>query len=200
VDSGVWYRFSVKVRDSGMPDEPLWESFFEPPEVLRLLAFPSVGDVVDFGCGYGTFTLAAARLTIGTVYGIDIDPEMVRVTAARAQEAALHNVRAFERDFVGAGSGLPPQTCRYAMLFNILHAEDPLRLLKAAYEVLSPGGLVAVTHWVADPCTPRGPALEIRPTPPQCQEWMKAAGFDLPSLVVPLPPYHFGLVGLRPAA
>ena len=177
----------------------MWESFFEPSEVLRLLAFPSVGNVVDFGCGYGTFTLAAARLTIGTVYGIDIDPEMVRTTATRAQQAALHNVRAIERDFVSTGSGLPPETCSYAMLFNILHAQEPLGLLQAAREVLCPGGLVAVAHWIADPCTPRGPALWIRPTPPQCQQWMKAAGFDLPGPVVSLPPYHFGLVGLRPA-
>jgi len=188
----------MKVRDSGMPDKTLWESFFEPREVLRLLAFPPAGDVVDFGCGYGTFTLAAARLTTGTVYGIDIDPEMVRVTAMTAREAALHNVRAIERDFVSTGSGLPAETCSYAMLFNILHAEDPMGLLKAAHEVLSPGGLVAVVHWIADPATPRGPALEIRPTPQQCQQWIKAAGFDLVSPVVSLPPYHFGLVGLRP--
>jgi len=188
----------MKVRGSGMPDQSMWESFFEPRKVLQLLACPSVGDVVDFGCGYGTFTLAAATLTIGTVYGIDIDPEMIRVTAVRARDAGLHNVQAIEWDFFIQGAGLPVQSCRYAMLFNILHAEDALGLLKTAYEVLSSGGLVAVIHWIADPRTPRGPAMEIRPTPQQCQQWMQATGFDLVNPVVPLPPYHFGLVGCRP--
>jgi len=128
-------------------------------------------------------------------YGLDIDPEMVRATAARARNAALPNVRAVERDFVSNGSGLPAESCGYAMLFNILHAEDALGLLQKARETLRPGGLVAVIHWIADPGTPRGPPLQIRPTPEQCRQWMQAAGFDLTSDVLALPPYHFGLVG-----
>lgn len=187
----------MKVRDSGMPDRIQWESFFEPTEILELLSFPVAGDIVDFGCGYGTFTLTAATLTVGTVYGLDIDPEMVRATAQCAAEAGLQNVRVLERDFVSRGAGLPSDSCSYAMLFNILHAEDALGLLQKAYEVLRPGGLVAVIHWVSDPGTPRGPPVEIRPTPQQCGEWMQAAGFDLAGPVVQLPPYHYGLVGRR---
>jgi SAM-dependent methyltransferase len=187
----------MKVRDSGMPERVLWESFFEPTEILELLSLPVAGDIVDFGCGYGTFTLTAATLTRGTVYGIDIDPEMVRATARGAREAGLNNVQAVERDFVSRGSGVPPDSCSYAMLFNILHAEDALGLLGKAHEILCPGGLVAVVHWIADPGTPRGPALEIRPTPQQCQQWMQAAGFELAGPVVQLPPYHYGLVGRR---
>jgi SAM-dependent methyltransferase len=186
----------MKVRYSGMPDQLLWESFFQPREVLRLLsAGPTTHDIVDFGCGYGTFTLAAATLTSGTVYGIDIDPQMVQATAVRARDAALHNVRAVERDFVSSGSGLPAGSCGYAMLFNILHAEDAAGLLQKARATLWPGGMVGVIHWNVDPGTPRGPPLRIRPTPEQCQQWMQAAGFDLASGVIALPPYHFGLVG-----
>lgn len=187
----------MKVRDSGMPDRVLWESFFEPTEILELLLLPVTGDMVDFGCGYGTFTLAAAALTAGTVYGIDIDPEMVRATARGAEEAGLNNVQALERDFVSHGSGLPADSCSYAMLFNILHAEDALGLLRKAHEILQPDGLVAVVHWITDRGTPRGPPMEIRPTAQQCQEWMQAAGFDLAAPVVQLPPYHYGLVGRR---
>ena len=191
------YLVAMKVRDSGMPDQVSWESFFEPREVLKLLCFPPTGDVVDFGCGYGTFTLTAAALTTGTVHGIDIDPEMARATARRAREAGLHNVRAVERDFVTAGTGLPAGSCGYAMLFNILHAEDALGLLRTAHEVLRPGGLIGIIHWIPDPDTPRGPSLNIRPTPQHCRLWMEAAGFDLASPVVRLPPYHYGLVGRR---
>lgn len=187
----------MKVRDSGMPDRSYWESFFEPTEILELLSFPTTGDAVDFGCGYGTFTLAAAMLTTGTIHGVDIDPRMVRVTESRARQADLPNVRVIERDFVTHGSGLPAESCSYAMLFNILHAVDAVGLLRKAYEVLRPGGGVAVIHWKPDPTTPRGPSLEIRPTPQQCQEWMQGAGFALAGPVVQLPPYHYGLVGRR---
>jgi SAM-dependent methyltransferase len=192
------YLAGMRVRDSSMPDRALWESFFEPTEILELLSLPVTGDIVDFGCGYGTFTLTAATLTRGTVYGIDIDPEMVRTTARGAQVAGLSNVCAVERNFVTDGAGLPAGSCSYAMLFNILHAEDAVGLLRQAHEVLHPGGRVAVIHWVSDPGTPRGPPLQIRPTPQECQQWMRAAGFALASPVVQLPPFHYGLVGRRP--
>lgn len=188
----------MKVRDSGMPERDFWESFFEPTEILELLSFPTTGDVVDFGCGYGTFTLAAAALGTGRVYAVDIDPEMVRTTERRAQEAGLDGVEVIERDFVTHGAGLPAESCSYAMLFNILHAEDAVGLLRQAHDVLSPGGLAAVIHWIPDTRTPRGPPLEIRPTPQQCRQWMQAAGLAPASPVVQLPPYHYGLVGRRP--
>lgn len=48
----------MKTRESGMPGEALWESFFDPPTVLaRLGLTPEARGVVEFGCGYGTFTL-----------------------------------------------------------------------------------------------------------------------------------------------
>ncbi|MGE4344567.1 MAG: class I SAM-dependent methyltransferase, partial [Geoalkalibacter sp.] len=67
----------MKVRDSGMPDEDMWDSFFFPTKMLTLLGLDAgTGDVAEFGCGYGTFTLAAARLIRGTVHAFDIEPEM----------------------------------------------------------------------------------------------------------------------------
>src|SRR6267154_5977779 len=85
----------MKIRDSGMPDRQTWESFFDASHVLGQLGF-SLGaeDVADLGCGYGTFTIAAARLTSGTVHAFDIDPEMIAATAAKARSCGLSNVRA----------------------------------------------------------------------------------------------------------
>ena len=57
-----------------------------------------------------------------------------------------------------AGAGLPGESVDYAMLFNILHAEDPQVLLCEARRILRPAGRVAVMHWNHDPNTPRGPS------------------------------------------
>jgi len=189
----------MKVRDSGMPDEKMWEGFFDARHILSQLAFDDANsDVVEFGCGYGTFTIAAARLTSGIVHALDIEPEMVRATAARAESLSLTNVRTVQRDFVGDGTGLSDESVGYAMLFNILHAEDTVGLLWEAHRVLRPGGKVGVIHWVYDAATPRGPDLSIRPRPEQCQSWVQQAGFELVIPIVALPPYHYGLVGRRP--
>jgi SAM-dependent methyltransferase len=191
----------MKVRDSGMPDETMWARFFDARRVLTALDFTDAdADVVDFGCGYGTFTVAAARLTNGTVYALDIDTAMIAATAAKAASFALDNVTAIARDFVAQGTGLPSASTDYAMLFNILHAEHPVELLREALRVLRPGGKVAVIHWIHDAATPRGPALSIRPRPEQCRAWAQQAGFECDMPTITLPPHHYGLLGRKPHA
>ncbi|HUF73392.1 MAG TPA: class I SAM-dependent methyltransferase [Gammaproteobacteria bacterium] len=182
-----------------MPNEAAWETFFDPDATLAALAFlRRCADVIDFGCGYGIFTVAAALQTSGTVYAVDIESSMIEATAARAQGHGLGNVETVLRDFVARGTGLPDESVDYAMLFNILHGENPAGLVAEAFRVLRPGGRVAVTHWVHDAATPRGPDLSIRPRPEDCRQWLEQAGFELLIRHVPLPPHHFGVVAIRP--
>ena len=185
-----------------MPEEGAWETFFRPESTLdRLQLVDGIGNVVEFGCGYGTFTLPAARRSRGKVFALDIEPEMVAATVGRAEREGVTNVVAAERDFVANGTGLPPASAEYAMLFNILHAEQPLVLLAEAWRVLAPGGLLGIMHWNYDGATPRGPSMDIRPRPEQCRDWAIAAGFELlPPGIVALPPYHYGLVLQKPTA
>ena len=188
----------MKVRDSGMPDESMWQGFFDPPTILSKLGFGNAeGDVVDFGCGYGAFAVAAAAAAKGTVHAFDLDPGMIAATTRKAESLHLPNVRPVLRDFVEDGADLPDASVGYAMLFNILHAERPVRLIREAFRVLAPGGKVAIIHWIHDEPTPRGPALNIRPRPEQCQQWLVEAGFAVLVPLVRLPPYHYGVVGRR---
>ena len=167
-----------KARESGMPEEALWRTFFNPECILAKLECSGTIDVVEFGCGYGLFTIPAARLVSGNVHALDIDLEMVTTTASRVAEAGLDNIVIHERDFVAEGSGLPDRSVGYAMLFNILHIEEPVELLREAFRVLVPGGRVGIIHWKRDPNCPRGPTLDIRPRPEQCRNWGIEAGLQ----------------------
>lgn len=192
-------HFPMKIRESGMPEEQMWASFFDADRILSQLKVDDPNaDVVEFGCGYGTFTITAAARTSGTVFALDIEPEMLEATRRKARERGLHNVRVLLRDFVAEGTGLPDESIGYAMLFNILHAENPRVLLREVYRVLRPGGKVGVIHWNYDPDTPRGPDMSIRPRPEQCQTWTREAGFALAIPLLSLPLYHYGLVGQKP--
>ncbi|ORJ60600.1 class I SAM-dependent methyltransferase [Geothermobacter hydrogeniphilus] len=186
----------MKTRESGMPDEEIWTGFFNPEKILEKLGLSSTaGSVVEFGCGYGTFSIPAAQMISGRVYAIDIDAEMVTVTAQKAQQTNLDNLQTLLRDFIKEGTGLADSSIDYVMLFNILHAEQPELLLNEALRILAPHGRLAIIHWNYDPTTPRGPSMEIRPRPEQCQVWAEAAGFQLlPPGLVDLPPYHYGLL------
>jgi SAM-dependent methyltransferase len=189
----------MKGRESGMPEEAYWESFFNPAEILRALGLDAeCHDVAELGCGYGTFTLPAAALVSGTVYAFDIDPEMLRRTADRAQVLGLHKIQTRQRDFLGDGTGLPDCSVDCVLLFNILHIEDPARLIAEAWRILRPGGSVAVIHWNYDSATPRGPSLAIRPRPEDCARWCEAGGLSLRAPgIVDLPPYHYGFAAVK---
>lgn len=185
----------MKTRDSGMPDEAMWRTFFDPEVILSALDLtPEVQDAVDFGCGYGTFAIPAAARIRGTLYGFDIDPDMVTTCQERARRNGILNAVFHPRDFVADGTGLPDASVDYAMLFNILHAEDPHRLLREAQRILVPNGRLAIIHWNHDPATPRGPSMDIRPRPEDCLRWAREVGFLVPGVVVDLPLHHYGFV------
>lgn len=190
-----------KVRDSGMPAEEMWVTFFDPDRILSCFGIgAATGDVVEFGCGYGTFTLPLAKRVSGMVHALDIEPEMVAQVRSKSQDAGLMTVRVDMRDFVAEGSGLSDGSVDAVLLFNILHHAKPVALLSEAFRILAPGGIAAVIHWNHDPATPRGPSLEIRPRPEQCVFWGKAAGFTANDEDrFDLPPYHYEILFRKPA-
>ncbi len=184
-----------------MPEEDYWATFFDADKAVdALLGHTDVqGHLVEFGCGYGTFTLPAARRTTGNVTALDIEHEMVAAVRCKAETSGLSNVHAVLRDFVAQGTGLADGSQAHAMIYNLLHLENPNALLDEAYRILQPRGVLSVIHWRSDIPTPRGPSLNIRPSPDQCRHWMEQAGFDAIELVDlhHCCPFHFGLIGRR---
>lgn len=194
----------MKGRESGMPDENYWQTFYDADCIVEKLecAREKNERIVEFGSGYGTFTFPVAKRTTGLVHAFDIEPALVTLVQQKALQLGLTNVRAEVRDFVMQGTGLPQQSADHVMIYNLLHIEEPVRLLAEAYRILKPGGVVSIIHWKYDPATPRGPSMEIRPRPEQCRAWAEAAGFvflrdqDLSACCQ----YHFGLLLMRPGA
>jgi hypothetical protein len=84
------------------------------------------------------------------------------------------------------------------MVFNLLHIDDPVALLSDAFRVLMPTGKLAIIHWNVDPATPRGPSMEIRPTPEQCRRWAEEAGFGFVRYEPGIATWHWGLLMQRP--
>lgn len=169
-----------------MPDERHWESLFDVPLILSRLDIGRFHDVAELGCGYGTFTVPIAKAISGTVYTFDVEPEMIARTNERA--AGLRVV-CDQRDVMESGFGVQVDA---VLLFNILHCEQPLSLLRRAASALQPGGEVLVIHWRYGE-TPRGPNLDIRPRPEQIAEWAEHAGLKSVGHVIDLPPWHYGL-------
>lgn len=176
----------MKVRDSGMPDEAFWESLFDVPLILSRLDIARFHDVAELGCGYGTFTVPVAQAISGPVYTYDVDRAMIERTKERSR--GLRVVCA-ERDVMDRGFGVLVDA---VLLFNILHCDEPAKLLRHAAEALRPGGEVLVIHWRYGE-TPRGPNLDIRPRPEQIADWGQEVGLKPAGETIDLPPWHYGL-------
>ena len=184
----------MKIRESGMPEREMWENFFDPTKTLVTFGISDqTGDVAEFGCGYGTFTIPTAKVIKGKVYALDIEPDMIRITNEEAKKHGLNNVQTVMRDFMTEGSGLPDGSMDYVMLFNILHLEKPIVLINEAKRILRGGGNLGIIHWNYDPKTPRGPSMDIRPKAEQCIKWAESAGFS-DAIQYDLKPYHYGIV------
>jgi len=178
-----------------MPEEKIWDSFFDSASLLsKLQLTSSCKDAVEFGCGYGTFTITAARIITGRVFAMDIEQEMLDSTQEAASQSRITNIKCILRDFVKEGTGLPDNSVDYAMVFNILHYEQPVNLLEEVFRVLTNGGIAGIIHWNYDPGTPRGPEMNIRPRPEQCRQWAEKTGLKMTGDgIIDLPPYHYGM-------
>ena len=188
----------MKVRDSGMPDEEVWDNFFNPLLTLQKLGINSgITDAVEFGSGYGTFTIAASSLISGKIYAIDIEKEMIAALQKKVSAENITNIKIIERDFVKDGTGLKSNSVDFVMMFNILHAEQPKQLLTEANRVLKHGGKIGIIHWIYSAETPRGPSLDVRPKPGQCIKWLSNTGFEADENIIDLPPYHYGIKAIK---
>lgn len=190
----------MKVRQSGMPDMPYWNSFFDAPRIIeKLFINTPPGNTVEFGCGYGTFTMPASLHTQQTLYAFDIESLAVQSVTELAHHQRTTNIQLQQQDFIQDGTGLEDESATHVMIYNLLHLENPDELLKQAYQLLKPKGVLSIMHWRSDIDTPRGPSLEIRPTPEQCQKWLKTTGFhsirkiDIEDDA----PYHFSYIAIK---
>jgi ubiquinone/menaquinone biosynthesis C-methylase UbiE len=185
----------MKLRESGMPEEAYWETLFDVSLILDRLGINArLKDVVELGCGYGTFTIPVAQRISGTLTTFDVDAAMVERTRQRATDAGVRNILYVVDDIFANGFGVKAASHDACLLFNILHGEEPLRLLAEAARVVRPGGVTLVIHWCYDPGTPRGPSMNIRPRPEQILEWASQTGqLEAVGPVLDLPPWHLGL-------
>lgn len=123
----------------------------DPGEMLRELGVTAGAAVVDYGCGPGLFTLAAARLVGagGTVYAVDQEPRMVELVARRARQAGLANVAAVAGD--GRRAALPDAVADFIICVQILHyqktREDRVAVARDLNRLLKAGGRVVIMQW-----------------------------------------------------
>jgi ubiquinone/menaquinone biosynthesis C-methylase UbiE len=100
--------------------------------------------VLDFGCGSGHFTIAAARMVEGNgkVYALDMHPLAIGAVQKKVAREGLSNVRTILSD---RGTGLPDESVDVVLLYRTFHlVKDKQGLLDELHRVLKPDCILSV--------------------------------------------------------
>jgi len=74
-------------------------ALFDVPLIMDSLGIDrTLADVVELGCGYGTFSLPVVRRISGTLATFDIEQDMLARTRARAAGSSIRNLACDMRD------------------------------------------------------------------------------------------------------
>lgn len=178
-----------------MPPEDTWADFFNVDLILSELNINSkISDLVEIGCGYGTFTIPTSKQISGNLYTFDVENDMLVIVNEKLTNQHINNVILEQRDVLTQTTGLADNSIDYVMLFNILHHDSPIDFINEAFRILKQNGKIGILHWRSDISTPRGPDLSIRPKPEQVLQWIDKSKFKIEKEPVVIEPYHYGLV------
>jgi ubiquinone/menaquinone biosynthesis C-methylase UbiE len=123
-------------------------------EVLERTGIRRGQTVLDFGCGYGAYTIPVAKIVgaQGRVYALDKDREALDALMQKAGAADLSNIERMET------SGeleikLADESVDAVLLFDVFHsfyfpqAGEKRRLLSEIYRIMRPLAFLAISVW-----------------------------------------------------
>ncbi len=127
-----------------------------PSLLVNLLRFKEGDVVADIGVGTGYIArrIASKIGVTGTVYGVDIQQEMLDLLSEKMAEAGVLNVKGVLGTITDPK--LPPESVDLAIMVDVYHEfSHPYEMLQNICRALKPGGrLVFVEYRAEDPKIP----------------------------------------------
>jgi SAM-dependent methyltransferase len=182
------HRFSGAEHWAKVFDDPERDKWQKPHEVITALKLPGDAAVADIGAGTGYFAVRLAHmLPRGRVYGVDLEPDMVKYLNERAQKENLGNLSAVQ---AAPDDARIPSSVDLVILVDVYHhvgkRSDYFNKLRGA---LKPGGRIAIIDFKPD--SPIGPPKNARVAPERVKTEMRNAGYTLDNEHAFLPNQYF---------
>lgn len=104
--------------------------------------------ICDMGCGNGFHTLKMAEMVgdKGSIYGVDVQPEMLKLLRERFEEKGLENVVPILGSF--HNPHLPKNSVDLILLVDVYHEfSHPEFMLRSMREALKPDGVIVLVEF-----------------------------------------------------
>ena len=157
------------------------------------------GDAVaDIGCGSGYYTrrLAKAVGTNGTVFAVDIQPEMLDLLTNRLAAEKIFNVKPVLGTITDPK--LPPASADLILMVDVYHEFDhPFEMVEAMCRALKPGGRMVFIEFRKE--DPNVPIKEVhKMSEAQVQKEMSVHPLEWVETVGVLPQQHMIMFRKKP--
>jgi ubiquinone/menaquinone biosynthesis C-methylase UbiE len=169
-------------------DVDRWVAEFENPErdsrqkpdvVVAALKLRSSDRIADIGAGTGYFTRRFAKASSeGTVFAVDLEPNMLRYIAKRARTEGQKNIVPVLA--LPDSPMLPPGSVDVIFICNTIHhIENRQAYYQLLRESLAPGGRLVIVDFRKDAALAEGPPPEMRLDRKDLEGEVSKAGFRL---------------------
>jgi ubiquinone/menaquinone biosynthesis C-methylase UbiE len=162
-----------------------------PAKLIAKLAVQPGQNIADVGCGSGYYSRRLAPLVAptGKVYGVDIQPEMLRMLEEGARKEGITNIVSVQS--APDDPKLPAGAIDWILLVDVYHElQNPEPMLRKMRDALSPTGRVALVEFRLEGDTAAHILTEHRMSVEQVLAEWKPAGFELVELWEEMPTQH----------
>jgi ubiquinone/menaquinone biosynthesis C-methylase UbiE len=163
---------------AGRLDDPERLLWIPPAVVIGALAVQPGDAIADIGAGTGYFSLPLAQAagSLGRVYAVDCQAEMLGHLQFKLDTGSISNIRVINAD--ANSTGLPNASCDLVFMANVWHEfADRPAVLREARRILNTRGRIAVLDWRPDVEAVHGPPLHHRISASDALDELQSAGF-----------------------
>lgn len=170
-------------------------AILDPGKLIPLFGVKKGWTILDIGCGPGLFTFAMADAVgpRGRVYGIDMEPLMIKRLEEKRVGMHVMNVTAIlsTEDSIA----IPDAVADFALMSTVLHELEGAGTIVEAARILKTTGVLAVIDWKKKRES-IGPPIQHRLSEREAAAMLRAAGFD-PGNAMDLGPSLFGFAARK---
>ncbi len=175
-------------------DDPKRDEWQRPKAVVDALELTPAMKVADIGAGTGYFTMRIARaVPQGEVYGVDVEPDMVRYLGERAKREEVTNVRPVLSS--ADDPKLPAEVDRVLVVDTYHHIAKREAYFGALRANLRPEARVVIVDFTES--SPVGPPPEHRLAQAVVESEMMTAGYRLVAAPALLPNQYYLVFAAR---